>query len=176
MRRCCLTTTAWPRSRRTGQRSQWMTDRPPSSRITCVPLSEPADEAGSAESRRAQSTQVLVVARRYPAAWRTARKGVARRSQIKSRVAAIASDDHAACYFTRHRSTLTDACGEKVRNSDVWGRDPSSELVPAAECLAERDLVGVLQIGADRQATRQPRDGYCRRAFAQEVRDVERRR
>src|SRR5215211_5920240 len=115
----------WPRSRRTGHRSQWMTERPPSSRITVVALSEPADGAG-AEPWRAKSTDVLVLAGRHPAAGGTARKVITLTcgSQVESRVAAIAADDHASFHLARHLLTLTHERPELDRPSCVLGPRP----------------------------------------------------
>src|SRR6516165_8963313 len=44
---------------------------------------------------------------------------------------------------------------------------------PPGESLAERDLVGVLEIGADRQAAGQPRDDQLRGAGSQLLCDVQ---
>src|SRR4051812_11312554 len=49
-----------------------------------------------------------------------------------------------------------------------------SERAAAGERLAERDLVGVLEVGADRETGGEARDGDVRRLLAQRVGDVER--
>src|SRR4051794_39440927 len=84
-----------------------MTERPSSSRITRVSLTEPPDEHRGRPCG-AQSTVVPVLPHHEPAAGRTAREGVARRhcSQIEARVTAVAADNHSTCYFARHLLTL----------------------------------------------------------------------
>ena len=106
IRRCCLTMDAGPRSKRIGQRSQWMTARPRSSRITVVSLSEASDEAGRAEARRAESAEMLVLARLQPATRRAVRRGGTRGAKVEPRVAPVTTDDHASCDFARHETTL----------------------------------------------------------------------
>src|SRR5947208_942030 len=51
-----------------------------------------------------------------------------------------------------------------------------SELETTAKRLAERDLVGVLEVGTDREAAGQPRNRDAGGAFAEQVGDVERGR
>src|SRR5436853_6504588 len=101
MRRRTETIAAGPRSMRTGQRSQWITERPASSRITGVLLTEaPAERRPVA--RRAEAARVAVLADRHPAAGRTAREVVTprrHRSQIEARVTAVTTDHHAATYL-----------------------------------------------------------------------------
>src|SRR5690606_11608548 len=53
---------------------------------------------------------------------------------------------------------------------------PRSQGPAALEGLAEGDLVGVLEVGADREPARQPGDGDVGHALAQDVGEVERGR
>jgi hypothetical protein len=110
IRRRGWTMAAWPRSSRTGQRSQWMTDRPRSWLITGLLLTEAPDETRGVPGR-AEAAEVLVVAGFEPASWGTERPRVLRRdrSQIQTRAAAVAADDHPAVDIARHASTLRPA-------------------------------------------------------------------
>src|SRR3954447_3487364 len=73
-----------------------------------------------------------------------------------------------------HRGRTTEAAPPKVRPRHMPLVRRSSQLAAAAERLAERDLVGVLEIGPDRQAGREPRDRDLRGPLAHRVREVER--
>src|SRR3954468_23858583 len=55
------------------------------------------------------------------------------------------------------------------------GPRPQLKLVTPTKGLAERDLVGVLEVGTDRQTASQTRHGDRGCALAQKVSDVERR-
>src|SRR5258705_12531955 len=87
-----------------------MTDRPPSWLITGVVLTEEPDEARRV-APRAEAAEVLVLAGLQPAAGRTARAvGTHRhRSQVQSRVTAVAADDRPPFHVACHLLTLRPA-------------------------------------------------------------------
>ena len=66
------------------------------------------------------------------------------------------------CAGEQSVSRVASATTLRVRTRRAWRCAARSHLAPAGERLAERDLVGVLEVRADRQTAGQARDGELR--------------